>query len=261
MRFTKRLVPVRYRLERIQFKRAAQYIRARHYTKGSHNGAFPCYGLFEGRSLVGVLMFATSCSENVRASVFGPDHKDTVTELHRLHLRDSVPKNGESWMIAKCLKMLKEDRPQTNGVIAYSDPTSSHVGTIYQATNAYYTGMTSPRRFYEDQSGRLRHPRQNGKNISVAEAKKKGWKSVRRQGKYRYVFIIGSRLNRKYWRALLTLPVITDYPRLQAQFRFFVNYCSFCVQNVLGFAYKMHTSKEDNNANIPSHAVRCTTRG
>jgi len=31
-------------------------------------------------------MYATPCSEAVRASVFGKEYKDHVTELHRLHI-------------------------------------------------------------------------------------------------------------------------------------------------------------------------------
>ena len=60
-----------YEIRRIDSKIAKEYIKKNHYTHGCHNGPSPCYGLFDSRKLIGVLMFATPCSENVRASVFG----------------------------------------------------------------------------------------------------------------------------------------------------------------------------------------------
>ena len=75
-----------YTIEKITTKLAKEYIHKNHYSHGSHNGPSPCYGLFDESSLIGVCMFATPCSENVRSSVFGKEYKDHVTELHRLHI-------------------------------------------------------------------------------------------------------------------------------------------------------------------------------
>ena len=99
-----------YEVRKISAKEAKEYIHKNHYSKGSHNGPSPCYGLFEKENLIGAMMFATPCSENVRSSIFGKEHKDNVTELHRLHILDITPKNTESWFIARCLKQLKIDR-------------------------------------------------------------------------------------------------------------------------------------------------------
>ena len=162
-----------YTIKRIDCKTAKEYIRKNHYSHGCHNGPSPCYGLFEGDSLIGVLMFATPCSENVRSSIFGEQYKDAVTELHRLHILDVTPKNTESWFITRCLKKLKEDKPQIKAVISFSDSTEGHDGTIYKATNAYRIGETGSATFYIDENGRLRHPRQCGVNISKEQAKTK----------------------------------------------------------------------------------------
>ena len=163
-----------YKVEKIDCKTAKEYIIKNHYSHGCHNAPSPCYGLFEDNNLIGVLMFATPCSENVRSSLFGKNYKNNVIELHRLHILDVTPKNTESWFISKCLKLLIKDRPQTWGVISFSDTTEGHEGTIYKATNAYRCGKTSTATFYMDENGRLHHPRQNGVNISVEEAIKRG---------------------------------------------------------------------------------------
>ena len=140
-------------------------------------------------------MFATPCSENVRASIFGEKYKDNVIELHRLHILDITPKNTESWFISKCMKLLLQDRPQTWGVISFSDKTEGHEGTIYKATNFIKCGTTGESTFYLDNNGRLHHPRQNGINISPEEALKRGWKPVKRKSKNRYIYILG--INKK----------------------------------------------------------------
>lgn len=187
-----------YTVMRIGTKLAKEYIHANHYTHGSHNAPSPCYGLYDKENLIGVLMFATPCSENVCSSIYGEEYKRSVIELHRLHILDITPKNTESWFISRALKLLKQDRPDIKAVISFADPTEGHAGTIYKATNAYYIGKSSPARFYRDAEGRLRHPRQNGVNISVAEATKRGWVVEKRLGKLRYLWLIAqSKVERK----------------------------------------------------------------
>lgn len=186
-------IPNSYSVQKIPAKIAKEYIHKNHYSKGSSNGPSPCYGLFDNDVLIGVLMFATPCSENVRRSLFGPEYKDGVIELHRLHIQDCTPKNTESWFISRCIKQLMIDRPQSLAVISFADPTEGHTGTIYKACNFILDGKSEPARFYRDQNGRLRHPRQSGVNITLEKAKEMGWIPESRMGKLRYIML----LNRK----------------------------------------------------------------
>ena len=126
----------------------------------------------------------------MRQSFFGEDMKDCVIELHRLHILDGTPKNTESHFVASCLKLLHKDRPEIKAVISFSDMTEGHHGTIYRACSFYQCGQTDEATFYLDERGRLRHPRQNGKNITLEEARKRGWQPVRRKGKNRYIFLL-----------------------------------------------------------------------
>lgn len=181
-----------YTIKRIEPKIAKEYIHKNHYSHGSHNGPSPCYGLFESENLIGVCMFATPCSENVRASVWGKENKAHVTELHRLHILDVTPRNTESWFISRALKQLKIDKPSIWGVLSFSDTTEGHEGTIYKATNAYRIGQTGKAKFFLDETGRLRHPRQNGKNITEKMVNEWGWKweKVQRCAKNRYLWLL-----------------------------------------------------------------------
>ena len=181
---------INYIIKRIDCKTAKEYIIKNHYSHGCHNGPSPCYGLFDKENLIGVLMFATPCSEAVRASVFGPNYKDWVTELHRLHIKDVTPRNTESWFISRCLKLLKHDKPQIKAVLSFADSTEGHIGTIYKATNAYFCGTTGKATFYRDEVGRLRHPHQCGVNITKDKAKQLGWVSEKRGAKNRYLFLL-----------------------------------------------------------------------
>ena len=166
------------------------FMKDNHYTGGCHNRPSPCYGLFKDDKMVGALCFATPISERVRSSVFGKDYKDHVTELHRLFIFDSEPKNTESWFISRCLKRLKRDKPKIWGVITFADSTEGHNGTIYRATNAIFCGLSSKSTFYLDREGNLRAPRQCGVNISVDDAYIRGWAPVKRLSKYRYLYLL-----------------------------------------------------------------------
>ncbi|MNH66459.1 hypothetical protein D3C73_184900 [compost metagenome] len=192
-----------YEVRQVKFSIARDYIRENHYSHGCHNGANPCFGLFDGDELIGCLMFATPCSEAVRGSVFGMKYKQHVTELHRLHIKDCTPKNAESWFIARCLKELKKVKPYIWAVVTFADSTEGHEGTIYKATNAYRLGMTSKAKFYEDETGRLRHPRQNTVNIKPEEAKARGWKQVIREAKYRFMWLLPD--NKRHKKELIEL--------------------------------------------------------
>jgi hypothetical protein len=186
-----------------------RFIIQNHYSKGVHNGPM-CFGLLKNGNLVGVCAFASPSSENVRSSIFGEKYKDSVTELHRLVLLDEVPKNAESFFIVRALRELKKLRPYYKAVISFADPTQNHLGIIYQATNALFCGVSSPATFFLDETGRLRHPRQNGRNISGEEAKDLGWVATKRQGKYRYVYLLPE--NKSDLRVLKSLFKLESYP-------------------------------------------------
>ena len=201
---------------RIKTLPAKEYVKRKHYSRSCHNLPSPCYGLFveEGdskRNMIGVLCFATPCSERVRASVFGEDYKRHVTELHRLFVEDEyegalTPKGTESWFVSRCLKELKKEKPHIWAVLTFADTTEGHCGTIYKATNAKFCGMTAKSTFYVDQEGCLRHPRQCGVNVSVEEAKERGWKPVKRESKNRYLYLLpDSRKHKKQLQSMCKL--------------------------------------------------------
>ena len=82
-----------YKIELIKKSVAVEYICKHHYSKTCSPNPYPCYGLFDNSKLIGCLLFAVPCSENVCSSFFGKLYKRNVLELHRLHILDVTPKN------------------------------------------------------------------------------------------------------------------------------------------------------------------------
>jgi hypothetical protein len=119
--------------------------------KHHYSGTFPAarfrYGLYRGPELVGVAVFSQPCRAEVVTNVF-PVKQDEAVDLGRFVLLDNVPANGESWFLARCFDLLRQE---VAGVVSFSDPfprmrtdgtvvMPGHVGTIYQASNACYLG-------------------------------------------------------------------------------------------------------------------------
>jgi hypothetical protein len=107
-------------------------------------------------------------------------------------------------------------------VVAYANPELGEIGTIYQACNAVYTGMTNPK---------------GQANYVVLGKPMSGWQVRKRFGtrsrnklreidpdhqilplspKHRYILLACSRLKRKVIRQLLA-PYSLPYPRRQNQ--------------------------------------------
>ena len=176
-----------FAVQKIDRRSAKSFVSQYHYSGGMGNAGI-CWGLFSQGSLIGVIVFHVPISENVRKSVYGPERKDEVFELHRMAIHPNAPQNTATYFISRALDALKEHRPKYTAILSFADTTEGHDGTVYQAASADYTGMTDKAIFYKDKQDRLRAPRQDGTNIDADEAKRRGWKPVKRKSKHRYVF-------------------------------------------------------------------------
>ncbi len=110
------------------------------------------FGLRRGPDLVGVVTFGTPASRQTQLSV-APTAPNLVTELNRLWVAESEPRNTESWFVARALALL-----DPHIVVSYADTAHGHVGFIYRALNFRYAGWSdmerkSPRFDYETISG------------------------------------------------------------------------------------------------------------
>ena len=97
------------------------------------------FGVFLGDRLLGAMTFGAG-PQNAHSLVQGacPDHCLAFT---RLWLSDELPTNSESKVIGIAIRAIKRNT-SVKFLVAYSDPAQGHLGTIYQATNWLYTGLS-----------------------------------------------------------------------------------------------------------------------
>lgn len=145
------------------------------------------FGLYEEENLAGVCVFGTPASRHLQVGVL-PDEPGRVTELNRLWVHDRMPKNTESWFVARCLKEMP-----SKVVVSYADTAAGHLGYLYRALNFRYAGWTDMER---------KTPRYDyiphGDGAHTREAFRSGYKDrVRRRPKVRYWTVTGTPAQRR----------------------------------------------------------------
>lgn len=140
-----------YEVAPIPERDARLFVEQHHYA-GTMPAARFTFGLLNPL-LVGVCVFSHPVNDRVFTNIL-PGAAIENTELGRLVLLDAVPANAESFFVAQCFHLLR--RKGLVGVLSFSDPVprttaagetlfKGHVGTVYQALNAVYTGRGKAR--------------------------------------------------------------------------------------------------------------------
>jgi hypothetical protein len=175
-----------YQIRQIDYATAMAVIVREHYL---HRKA-PCsvaFGLFLSKELKGVICYGTPSSSTLKTSIAGVENSFNVVELTRLWVCDSVPRNGESFLIGNTLKKCGKEI-----VVSYADSGQQHLGVVYQATNWIYTGL-SAQGTTRTVEGLVKQTFQSrGDNLTITELKEKyGDRLIvgKRTRKHRYVFI------------------------------------------------------------------------
>lgn len=162
----------RYGAAAIAEDRAKAFVTALHYS-GTYPAASQRYGLFDLASgtpvLAGVAVLSVPARKAVLTAVF-PDlqpYRESL-ELGRFVLADEVPANGESWFLAEVRRLAAD--AGIRGLVSFSDPVPrrradgtvvmpGHIGVIYQASNATYTGRGTARTLAVLRDGSVFSPR------------------------------------------------------------------------------------------------------
>jgi len=128
-----------YSIREVSYKEAMDVVIRNHYL---HRKA-PCsvaFGLFLGDALKGVICYGTPSSAPLRSGIAGNENALNVCELTRLWVCDSVPKNGESFLIGNTIRKCGKEI-----CVSYAEADMGHRGVVYQATNWIYTGLSAKR--------------------------------------------------------------------------------------------------------------------
>lgn len=168
------------------------------------------YGLYSGDELIGCCTFGTPASSTLLKGVCGEDYASIVKELNRLVLKYNK-KNYASFLVAQALKQL----PTPTIVVSYADTSQNHVGTVYQATNFLYTGLSAKFKDPKVRGLEHQHHATYAHGMTNAQLKEKFGADLyfaERPRKHRYVLFLGSKVEKKRMRKALRYPLY-PYPR------------------------------------------------
>jgi hypothetical protein len=175
----------------------------------------PCsmaFGLFERKShlIVGCITYGVSSSSTLLKGICGEDEMHNVYELTRLWIRDGTPKNSESFLIGNTLRQLDKEI-----IVSFSEKERGHVGTVYQATNFYYCGLSAKFKDPVVEGLENQHHSTFAHGMSNQEIVDK-WgdkvKFVERPRKYRYIFFNADRRRKRELLKKLRYPIL-PYPK------------------------------------------------
>ena len=126
-----------YTIHSIDRKLANDIQIKNHYlhTKASCIQAFALQD--QTNSILGVILYGNPTAPTT-INICGESNRKNVIEITRLWIQDDTPKNTESFFIANTIK-----RVQKSIIVAFADPDAEHIGTVYQASNFYYTGKSN----------------------------------------------------------------------------------------------------------------------
>jgi hypothetical protein len=86
-------------------------------------------GLYKKSKVLGVVTYSEPHKPMVNR--FGRD----TWELSRLWIHDSVPKNAETFLIGRSIRLIKQHHKSMKTLISFADPEAGHSGVIYRASN------------------------------------------------------------------------------------------------------------------------------
>jgi len=190
------------------------FILGIHYAKRWPSISY-AYGLFDDEELIGVVTYGTPPSATLKRGIAGDKYKADVLELNRLCLKYNR-KNEASMLVGRSLKML----PQNKIVVSFADTSQGHSGTVYQATNFVYCGLSAKRTDWKVKGKEHLHGQtvadefRGEKNRAECMRKKYGddFYLQARPRKHRYIYVTGTKKFKKDVMASLRYG-IAPYPK------------------------------------------------
>lgn len=189
---------INYSIKQIDSKTANRLTIENHYLHRKASTMF-AYGLFDGEEMLGTVIYGKPASPALCKGVCGADEANKVIELTRLWIKDGTPKNTESYLIGRSLKLLPKDY---DIIVSYAEIGAGHIGVVYQATNWIYTGLSDKHiQWVLKDNESAKHARHLFDAVGgVAKAKELYGdllEGVERPRKHRYIFFNSATKSRK----------------------------------------------------------------
>ena len=126
----------------IPAKVANPFVQRVHYSGKVVQNSQVHFGCFLDGRLHGVLSYGPSMRKELLQGMVQGTGWNEFLELNRMAFDEYLPRNSESFCIARTLRMLKKQAPQIKWVVSFADGTQCGDGTIYRASNFVLTGIT-----------------------------------------------------------------------------------------------------------------------
>lgn len=188
---------------------AKEVIVANHYLPSMPGGTKFCIGVFSGERLSGVMTLG--CGPIMAHALVEGAAREECMALTRFWLSEDLPPNSASRVLSMLIRSLKQDT-DLKFLITYADPSHGHNGTIYQASNWDYIGLSQGTPLYDLGDGIARHSRSLGHvygTHDIAHFKQQGIdvRLIPQAPKHRYIYFLD-----KKWQSRLRLPIL-PYPK------------------------------------------------
>jgi hypothetical protein len=160
----------------------------------------------------GVIIFGGGANNNL-AKAFGKNSGE-VLELERVALNGKQEQTSKA--VALSLKQLHKDDPLCQLVVSYSDHRQKHLGTIYQATNWIYLGLTITSDTQYFYNGKWTHER----TINSKKDRDKLKQTLPKRensNKFKYVFCFDKKQRKEYLKIALPYPKDKDLTKCEMQ--------------------------------------------
>lgn len=160
--------PSRCSVQPIEEAQAKTFVIEHHYS-GTYPVARFRAGVFlkarfARERLAGVGVFSVPMNQQVVPRYFQGLTPLQGLELGRFVLAEELEANAESWALARMRRLLAAALPDVRGIVAYCDPVErrdehgqvvkvGHIGTIYKASNAAFSGRSAPRTLWSSPQG------------------------------------------------------------------------------------------------------------
>lgn len=200
-----------------------------HYSKSMSSSKNVCVGVWEQDKFIGAIVFGIGSGNSTNGTQYGLKMQNEMAELTRVAL--AAHQAPVSKIVSIAIRMLKKQSPDLRLLISMADPVHGHVGSIYQAMNWIYTGVTKADVLYFSR-GEWRHHRTVTSRGSAA-----GLPSKALPPKHRYLYPLDDAMRKQIE------PLRKPYPKRAHE----VNQDTASDQLAEGGATPTHALMEDSN--------------
>ena len=196
------------KIEEITFQEASPIIKKYEWLGTMPTFCTHYFGIYYNGECGGVVVYGISLPQTVLDSFLGKEYGQKIRVLSRGACVWWAHEHSASKLISTSLKRLSDYGYKA--VVAYCDTRAGEIGTIYQACNFLYIGKSSGGFEYL-----INNKWRTGKGASHYSHKKRDltlYKKRERSVKYKYIYLLGSKKERKEMMKILQ-PKILPYPK------------------------------------------------